>query len=169
MRPLVSLFAALCLVLISAGFAAAGDGPLASNLQAVRSAVAKYHSVGQAIAAGYIPFSRCEQSPAGAMGIHFANPALFGPGLDPANPEVLLYMPNADGDLKLVGVEYFQVDADQNLATNNDRPSILGHVFDGPMLGHNPTMPIHYDLHVWVAESNPAGVFAQWNPAISCP
>ena len=71
--------------------------------------------------------------------------------------------------MKLVAVEYFSVDADQDLATAGDRPSVLGHPFDGPMPGHTPTMPIHYDLHVWVAENNPAGVFAQWNPAISCP
>jgi hypothetical protein len=37
------------------------------------------------------------------------------------------------------------------------------------MLGHNPQMPIHYDLHLWVGRHNPAGLFAQWNPAISCP
>jgi len=37
------------------------------------------------------------------------------------------------------------------------------------MLGHNPQMPIHYDLHVWLAKHNPSGLFSQWNPAISCP
>lgn len=169
MRHLIALLSALCLILVSAGITAAGDGRLSSQLQAVRASVARYHSVDQAIAAGYFAASPCEQSPAGAMGIHFVNPGLFGPGLDPATPEVLLYVPNAAGNLKLVGVEYFQVDADQNLTTDSDRPSIFGRNFDGPMLGHNPQMPIHYDLHVWVAEKNPAGVFAQWNPAISCP
>jgi hypothetical protein len=37
------------------------------------------------------------------------------------------------------------------------------------MAGHAPGMPIHYDLHVWVVERNPAGVFAQWNPSVQCP
>jgi hypothetical protein len=169
MRHLLPLLTALCLILVSAGITAAGDGRLSTELLAVRTAVARYHSVDQAIAAGYFAGSPCEQSPAGAMGIHYVNPFLFGPGLNAATPEVLLYMPNAAGDLKLVGVEYWQADADQNLATNFDRPSIFGHVFDGPMLGHNPQMPIHYDLHVWVAEENPTGVFSQWNPSISCP
>ena len=36
------------------------------------------------------------------------------------------------------------------------------------MLGHNPTMPIHYDLHVWVVDNNPSGTFAQWNPDFHC-
>jgi hypothetical protein len=30
-------------------------------------------------------------------------------------------------------------------------------------------MAVHYDLHVWVAERNPNGVIAQWNPALKCP
>ena len=37
------------------------------------------------------------------------------------------------------------------------------------MLGHNPKMPIHYDLHVWLYRHNPAGKFAMWNPTVSCP
>lgn len=36
--------------------------------------------------------------------------------------ELLLYLPRENGKLKLVGVEYFKVDADQNLATDGDRP-----------------------------------------------
>ena len=96
------------------------------------------------------------------MGIHYANMSLFGPGNDPARPEILLYLPRKDGSLEFVAAEYFQV------GTNADKPSIFGQPFDGPMLGHNPQMPIHYDLHMWVAK-HPAGLFAQWNPAISCP
>ena len=46
------------------------------------------------------------------------------------------------GRLELVGI-----DADQNLTTDGDRPSLFGRAFDVPMLGHSPTMPIHYDLH----------------------
>jgi hypothetical protein len=29
-------------------------------------------------------------------------------------------------------------------------------------------MPIHYDLHVWVWDHNPSGMFTQWNPTVSC-
>ncbi len=29
-------------------------------------------------------------------------------------------------------------------------------------------MPWHYDKHVRVWETNPTGVFSQWNPSISC-
>jgi hypothetical protein len=170
MRRFVPLIALVALAMtLATTVASAGDGSLSPELTAVRAAVARYHSVAQAERDGYFAASPCEASPAGTMGIHYINPALFGPGNDPSRPEILLYVPNVDGSLKLVGVEYFQVDADQDLATDADRPSIFGRPFDGPMLGHAPGMPIHYDLHVWVAESNPAGVFSMWNPAISCP
>lgn len=170
MRRLIPLVAiAALLVTIGAAVVQAGDGPLPRDLQAVRAATAKYHDVSVALADGYVPASGCEASPAGTMGIHYMKPALLGPGNDPAHPEVLLYLPNGKGSLKLVGVEYFQADGDQDLSTTGDRPSLFGRGFDGPMLGHNPQMPIHYDLHVWVHERNPNGVFAQWNPAISCP
>ena len=36
------------------------------------------------------------------------------------------------------------------------------------MTGHSPGMPVHYDLHVWLFDSNPDGVFAPWNPSVSC-
>ena len=170
MRRLLSILAGGLLVAsVGIGITLAGDGRLSPELQAVRAAVAKYHSVDQALADGYFAASPCESSPAGTMGIHYINPALFGPGIDPKQPEILLYVPRADGSHELVGVEYFAADADQNLGTDGDRPSIFGRAFDGPMPGHAPGMPIHYDLHVWVAETNPSGVFAQWNPAIACP
>ena len=170
MRRLIPIIAiAAMLVTIGAAIAVAGNGPLPPELQAVRAATAKYNDVNVALADGYVPASPCEASPAGTMGIHYFNPQLAGPGVDPLHPEVLLYLPNGKGSVKLVGVEYFQADADQNLDTHDDRPFLFGQGFQGPMLGHNPQMPIHYDLHVWVHEANPAGVFAQWNPAIHCP
>jgi hypothetical protein len=50
----------------------------------------------------------------------------------------------------------------------NPAPSLFGQTFQGPMPGHNPQMPWHYDLHVWLFESNPSGLFAPFNPAFSC-
>ena len=42
-------------------------------------------------------------------------------------------------------------------------------VLKDPMLGHIPGMPPHYDLHVWVWQPNPDGMFAIWNPKVTCP
>ena len=166
-------FAALALaggVLVAlVGVVTAAASPR-DELQAVKAATARYHSFEQAQAAGYtIAGEPCVAVPGlGAMGIHAINPSLIAdPAIDPTQPEILLYLPKPNGRLELVGVEYFTVDADQNLATDADRPSLFGQPFDGPMPGHNPTMPIHYDLHVWLSD-NPAGIFAPFNPALSC-
>ena len=137
------------------------------SLAAVRAATAQFHDVEAATAAGYVPASPCEASPEGVMGYHYVNFGLMGQPMDLRKPAVLLYVPGDDG-LQLAGVEYFKPDADQDLATDGDRPSLLGQDFQGPMVGHGPGMPVHYDLHVWVWKHNPAGTFAQWNPALSC-
>ena len=150
--------------------ALSGDGPLSPDLRDVRAAVARYHSFEQAERDGYtIVGEPCVSSPGGTMGFHATNPALMADdALDPLRPEILLYVPKGNGTLELVAAEYWKQDADQNLGTDGDRPSLFGRGFDGPMPGHNPTMPIHFDLHVWVAEINPSGVFALFNPAVSC-
>jgi hypothetical protein len=157
-------------VAITSAFA--GDGPLPPQLQDVRKTVARYHSFGQAERAGYVlrAGEACVASPAGTMGIHVTSPTLMAnPAVNPLQPEILLYVPKANGKLKLVGVEYFRRAADQTPPIDpSDKPSLFGVPFDGPMPEHAPGMGWHYDLHVWVAEHNPSGVFAMFNPAISC-
>jgi hypothetical protein len=74
-----------------------------------------------------------------------------------------------EGRLRLIGVEYYRTDADQDPGTDTDRPRLSGRAFDGPMAGHEPVQPVHYDLHAWVWKRNPAGTFAQWNRRVSCP
>jgi hypothetical protein len=153
--------------------AVAGASPAAetsgqgASLAVVRQVTAKYHDVQAALADGYVPASPCVAGDDGVMGIHYANPALLGQPVDVRRPAMLLYVPTDDG-LELAGVEYFQADADQDLSTDDDRPTVLGQAFDGPMAGHGGDMPIHYDLHVWVWRHNPAGTFAEYNPALSC-
>jgi hypothetical protein len=173
MKRLLLIAAAGVLTVLGATMIApafAGDGPLPREVQEVRAAVARYHSFEQAERDGYtVEGEPCVASPDGTMGIHAINPPLLGnDAIDAGQPEILLYVPKSNGKLELVGVEYWKVDADQNLDTAGDKPSLFGQPFDGPMLGHTPTMPIHYDLHVWVAEANPSGLFAMFNPAISC-
>ena len=40
--------------------------------------------------------------------------------------------------------------------------------FDGPMPGHEPGMPVHYDLHAYIWRHNPHGTFTAWNPNVHC-
>lgn len=147
------------------------------QLAKAKAALDKYQSVAAAEAAGYKAESPCEWIPSapqaswwgGGMGIHYVNDALLGKPIDALRPAILTYVPAADGSMQLLAAEYFKPDADQNLKTDGDRPSVFGHPFDGPMLGHAPGMPIHYDLHVWLWKHNPSGMFAPWNPNVTCP
>jgi hypothetical protein len=166
-------------------FAGSGAAAPTDELQSLKAATARYHSFEQAEQAGYSAEGEpCVSSPLGAMGIHAVNHALTGDlSVDPLRPEVLLYLPTGTGSLKLVGVEYFVValaNTDSGprpwfgpepppLGFANPAPTVFGQTFDGPMEGHNPEMPWHYDLHAWVWADNPAGVFAQFNPSLACP
>lgn len=140
-------------------------------LREVRKATKVYRDVDAARAAGYKAAPDCAEDPKyGGMGIHYANQKLIADGrLDPLRPEILVYQPHPGGKPTLGAVEYFQPDGDQDLDTDDDKPSLFGMPFDGPMKGHEPGMPKHYDLHVWLYEHNPAGLFAAWNPRVHCP
>jgi hypothetical protein len=172
------------LTLTMAGSAVAAQGGNGgASLAQIRAATAKFHDLGAALAAGYIPASGCEALPGvGGMGVHYLKPQLAADlAIDPLTPEVLLYAPSADG-WRLVGVEYFEValaitesgpapwfgDDAPPLGFLNPAPEVLGNTFEGPMHGHSPSMPWHYDKHVWVWQPNSNGMFAQWNPAVSC-
>lgn len=169
--------------------ASASLGPQVSKgLASLRNATAAFHSVDAAVAAGYADPTGilCVASPAGTMGIHAARVASLDQVVVPDAPEVLLYLPKKGGGFKLVGVEYLVPALVRNISTNvvspwfaatpwgagytlvTPRPSVFGETFEGPMPGHDPGMPWHYDKHVWAWETNPTGVFSLWNPTISC-
>lgn len=158
--------------LVGAGASpAAASGGVSANdrrdLASARAATAAFHNVDKALAAGYLEDVHCVASPAGVMGYHYIKPSLFG-STDPTQPAGLLYVDKPNGGKRLVAVEYLVADADGNLRTDGDRPTLFGDEFDGPMPGHGPNMPVHYDQHVWLWAHNPNGMFAQWNPTLSC-
>jgi hypothetical protein len=185
----------LVLVLAVSLFAVVAQASLSSSsklpkqvrkqLSLAKAATARYRSVERALADGYRappptptePAGHCASSPpeprppgvpSGGMGIHYEHPALMADNrLDIRKPEILNYE-LVNGKLRLVALEYFKNDADQNLATSFDRPRLFRRRFDGPMPGHHPRMGVHYDLHVWVWKSNPNGIFATWNPRVTC-
>lgn len=134
------------------------------------NATRRFRDVRQAIAAGYVPTRDCVPG----MGLHYSNPRLSeDPRIDPLRPEILLYWAGPHGSVRLAGLEYFRPDADGDLDTDRDRPYLLGHPFNGPMMGHpvppgHPAMPVHYDLHVWLYENNPAGELTTENPRVRC-
>ena len=165
---------ALVLPVVAVIWVGMAGGAPPDDLRAAKAATARYHSFQQALRDGYTVANEPCVPPVGprspAMGIHAINPALMAdPAIDLRRPEILLYIPDKHGKLRLVGLEYWKADADGNLGTSGDKPSLFGQPFDGPMPGHNPTMPVHYDLHVWVWEDNPLGLFAPVNSNLACP
>jgi hypothetical protein len=163
--------------------------PVAPELAAVRRATAQFHDISTAYAAGYTTqFEPCVENPGiGVMGVHARNESRMGDQrLDPLLPELLLYLPKPTGGYRLTGVEYFQIVLLRNPDTNEvapwispdpwppnfevvtPTPQLFGKTFDGPMPGHIPTMPWHWDLHVWIWAHNPNGMFAEWNPSLQC-
>ena len=149
-----------------AGAAEANVPALPPALAETRAALAKYADPVVAVRDGYFSTLGCVYYANGGMGVHFLNPQLFGPVPDPLKPQILVYEPEGD-KLRLVAAEWFIP-----LATGvKERPTLFGQPFDGPMEGHEPLIPMdvhHYDLHVWLFKSNPAGLFAATNPNVQC-
>ncbi len=175
------------------GPAAAGAEP---SLDAVRAATDRFKDVSVALAEGYIrdPTNTCEtadmvgrSADLGAMGIHYfrpdllgitgpPNPRVSGTGihLDFLKPAILLYEPQADGTLQLVAVENLAFEESWKAAGNTAPPSFQGvpfdHMVDDPATTADEAHHFadHYDRHVWIYRENPNGVFAQFNPAVTC-
>lgn len=164
-----ALLAGACLVVVAAVASAAPSSSGEHELTPYRAISKQYHDPAAAVADGFLATEHCDEHPTlGAMGYHYFNPERIDDRLVPGRPEVILYKPGPGGEPVLAGVEYVVVDADQDLSTDGDRPSLRGRAFQGPMPGHVPGMPVHYDLHIWAWERNPAGDFVSWNTGFSC-
>ena len=184
--------AALALTMAKAGAAV----PPEPTLDEVRAATERFRDVKVALAEGYIapPGGMCEMAhmmgyPAelGGMGIHYFRPDLLGitappnPRVDGSGthtdfrkPAILIYEPRADGSLELVAVENLVFKKAWHEAGNGDPPSFHGieydEMFDDPAteVDEAHMFEPHYDRHVWLYRENPNGVFAQFNPSVTC-
>lgn len=161
-----------------------GGETLAEQLARARAATEKYQDVEEAIADGFVPAEHCVAHPQlGVMGYHFVNPARLMDPLSIEEPEALLYVQPHAGHWQLVAIEYLQpiivggmpymgCGVEDNTcppANPPPNPSLFtGISFDGPMAGHEEGMPWHFDQHVWLYADNPSGLFAPFNPSLSC-
>jgi hypothetical protein len=166
------------------------------TLEQVRAATERFQDVKVALAEGYVrdPMNICDTAdmmgrPAslGAMGIHYFRPDLLGikgppnprvngdgTHTDFRKPAILIYEPQADGSLKLVAVENLVFQKSWHAAGNKKPPSFQGVQYD--TMQDDPATKVdeahmfepHYDRHVWLYRDNPNGVFAPFNPKVSC-
>jgi len=152
--------------------AAGGDRDIAI----VREVTARFHDVDAAKAAGYELgyvngagnriITGCIAHPtAGVMGYHYFKKQLIDDlVVDEQQPEGLVYTSGPEGQLKLVAVEYVVPGAGSNPPGVSEPPTIFGR----PMHILVPAVGF-YIQHVWVWSRNPAGMFVDWNPELTCP
>jgi hypothetical protein len=137
----------------------------------VRELTAKYHDISAALADGYqlgykgaatgCVFHATE----GAMGYHYFNWAkMEDPAIVEGDPEVLVYHTADDGTLVLGAVEWVVHKPAWEQAGHAEPPVVFGqtlHVIN-PVLNW-------YIAHAWIWKHNPAGMFKDWNPEVTCP
>ena len=181
MRARTAVAAAASAGLVAAGVVAgastatAADRPARQDVfAAARAATAKYHDISKADGFGELKDAAgiaCIDNPAGGMGIHYVNGARIDSVLDPALPEVLVYEPQPDGSMQLGALEYVIFASDW---AGEGPPQLYGQDFEY-MPGQDEAHPNRYglpafwELHTWVWKANPNGMFADWNPRVTCP
>lgn len=170
MRARSSLLFILLPVLASTACSDSGTEAEADQTELMKQATQAYQEVEAALADGFVQLSECVASPAGGMGFHYGNPVRIADAVvDPELPEVLLYAPAQNGALRLVGVEFMVHEAAWQGAGNSGSPVVAGQAFDPPNPNHpDPNLREFYTLHAWVWLENPNGVFAPFNPSVSC-
>ncbi len=131
------------------------------DLATLRQVTASFHNFAKATAAGWsTQITPCMEGSEGGMGFHYGNVALIDATARVEAPELLLYEPERNGELRLVAVEYIiPYTARSRSATP---PVLFGRAFkqnDGFQL---------WALHAWVWKDNPSGIFADWNPQVTC-
>jgi|SRR2546426_9142687 len=171
-KTLITAVAVTLVLLATPSSANAG----AEDLSVARAATAQFHQLEAATADGYDILVHdtagitCITSPGvGVMGIHYANGLALGDAvLDPAKPEALVYQPLPNGKLRLVAAEYIVFQGAWWTAGNTSAPRLFGQPLKLiPMPNRYGLMPF-YEIHAWIWQQNPDGIFKDWNPSGSC-
>ena len=95
------------------------------------------------------------------MGYHYLNAGLLDDKFEVEKPELLLYAPDENNNLKFVAVEYAVPIED----LNNPPPVPEGFKGKDDVWEINTEFKL-WTLHVWVKLENPNGLFASHNPVL---
>jgi len=145
-----------------------------SGLDRLRSATAKYFDIDAATAEGRGALEdaegiACIDSDEGGMGVHYVRGDLVEDGqVRLRKPEALIYEPRPDGYLELVAVEYVVFRSAWRTEHPTGRPKLLGQRFELVEEGNRYGLPAFFELHVWAWRHNPAGMFTDYNPRVTC-
>ena len=136
----------------------------------VREATERFQDVEVAKKEGYgLLFGCVSGAEYGAMGLHFVNLALVAdPTLDPTRPEIVIYEPQPDGSVRLIGADFLVFKEDWEEQNPNNTPQLMGqllHLFESP---NRFGLADFYTLHVWAWKNNPTGTFVNWHANVSC-
>ncbi|HEX4520001.1 MAG TPA: hypothetical protein VH063_10515 [Gaiellaceae bacterium] len=152
---------------------AGGDGSMTAI---AKSATVRFHSLLAAKAAGWssvvknVKGATCiANEPVGAMGVHYANPKYLGDAkLGATKPEALVYAPSKNGKLQLAALEYIVFKSAWTGAGHTGAPKLFGQQFAFTPKPNVFGIPAFYSLHVWLWQTNLAGVYKPWNPGVHC-
>lgn len=166
-----------------------GCAPAGPTLDEIRAATERYRDVEAALADGYVrdPMDVCETpyslgilQDLGVMGVHYLRRDLLGieddatrldatgTHTDFLQPAVLVYEPQPDSSLALVAVSNTVSAAAWEAAGHRGPPTFGDEPFVYTPGNAGSGFPAHYDLHVWLFRDNPSGMFASYNPAVTC-
>ena len=160
-----------------------------SAFDAIRATTEKYKDVKVALADGYQrdPMNICE-TPAhmgviqdlGAMGIHYVRPDLLGIGKDQTRLDVtrahadfnqpagLIYEPQPDKSLALVAIENVVSATTWETTGHNGPPTFFETPFRLRPANSGMQTASQYELQIWLYRDNPSGMFAPYNPNVTC-
>lgn len=79
-------------------------------------------------------------------GIHYANGSLLNGPIDPTHPHALIYEPQSNGELKLVGVEFIIL---ASALPPTAAPQVDGHLMLYVDTPNRYGLPAFFELHVW--------------------
>jgi len=161
MRKAFAVITVLALFLAATPAMAGGQ----SAVKEARQGTARFHQISHAEASGYgstLDLLGCFENPGvGGMGLHYLNAGLLDGTVEAGEPEALVYEMRADGQLKLVGLEYL---VPAELVDPTNPPQLFGRHFHP-----HPVLPF-WIMHAWIWRPNPSGMFMDWNPNVAlCP
>lgn len=140
----------------------ASQATIDADVDRVRAATRAFRVLDSAVAVGYIrDVPNCLSHPEhGTMGFHHRNPKLSDNKVELERPEILLYGRTEKGDHVLTGVEY--IVPYRAHPRDAEPPTVMGQ-----KLKQSEPLQLWY-LHVWIWRDNPSGLFADYNPSVSC-